>query len=584
MARGTGIKVVNKWSQIPKSRPLIVQHYIAKPHLINHTKYDLRIYVLVTSLNPLRYADICILIKKKTYRSLKSCFFIPICRIYLYDEGLVRFASNKYTHDNKSLSDVFMHLTNYSINKNSSTYLPNEDPEKREGHKWTLAALWQHFAENGIDSKTVWDRIKDMVIKTIISAEHTMQPLARQNLGSHYSGYELFGFDVLLDHDLKPWLIEVNISPSLHSSSPLDLEIKSPLATEVFNIARYHVPNKISSKAQKQILAKLGMDSEDGQLCLDPRLYRQDLSKADRNKHNRVLAVAGNKNEYVPVALDKLTPDDVRHLIRAEDELAQLTHFSRIYPTQDSSRYFKYFQTPRYYNFLFDAWEFQYADCRAAAIDRLELLCQEKVHLRVPAVINHSLKAVTTLDVSVLKAPTPKEQNESVTSLPTTAAEGSSSSLSEGSLALNPSPSNNTLSNNPCSSSSSTNTTTATTKRLGVVSKPLHVKPCSSPVAGSSYLSCKKPKVSTTTSSSLKSSSTSSPEPMSVESASSDNNKSRTPSPVPLAKRILLEGGEETATEAESPPSSSITPNKTDLSCSIIQTEGDGIAPSQNIL
>ena len=84
----------------------------------------------------------------------------------------------------------------------------------------------------------MWDRIKDMVIKTIISAEHTMAPMARSSLTSHYCSYELFGFDVLLDADLKPWLIEVNISPSLHSASPLDLDVKSPLATEVFNIAR----------------------------------------------------------------------------------------------------------------------------------------------------------------------------------------------------------------------------------------------------------------------------------------------------------------------------------------------------------
>ena len=103
MARGNGIKVVNKWNQVPKSRPLIVQRYIARPHLINNTKYDLRIYVLMTSLHPLR--------------------------IYLYDEGLVRFSSKEYVTDNDCLGDVFMHLTNYSINKNSATYTPNDDAE-----------------------------------------------------------------------------------------------------------------------------------------------------------------------------------------------------------------------------------------------------------------------------------------------------------------------------------------------------------------------------------------------------------------------------------------------------------------------
>ncbi len=397
MARGTGIKVVNKWNQIPKSQPLIVQRYLARPHLINNTKYDLRIYVLMTSINPLR--------------------------LYLYDEGLVRFASNKYTADNDCLSDVFMHLTNYSINKNSAAYTPNEDPEIRQGHKWTLASLWQHFSEAGIDHKPVWERIKDMVIKTVISAEHSMFPLSRTNLLSQYCGYELFGFDILLDADLKPWLIEVNISPSLHSASPLDLDVKSPLATEVFNIARYHVPNKISAKAQKQVLQKLNLEDLSC-LCLDPRLYTRDVSKAEKSKQNRIMDVMAtadnNTSATTPVdtVLERLTPDDVRQLIRAEDELAQLRHFSRIFPTQETHKYFQFFAQPRYYNVLYDAWEQRYGDCRSAGIDRLAQLCLEKVHLRVPATTsssNSSSSATScsssstsskSMDLSMLKAPT----------------------------------------------------------------------------------------------------------------------------------------------------------------------------------
>ena len=48
--------------------------------------------------------------------------------------------------------------------------------------------------------------------------------------------FEVFGFDILLDSDMKPWLVEVNLSPSLAPDSPLDLTIKGTLMTDTFNM------------------------------------------------------------------------------------------------------------------------------------------------------------------------------------------------------------------------------------------------------------------------------------------------------------------------------------------------------------
>jgi tubulin polyglutamylase TTLL4 len=109
----------------------------------------------------------------------------------------------------------------------------------------TLKSLWRHFEKEGKNVAEMWDRIEEIVIKTLIAAEDPITASAHC-LPTRYNGYELFGFDIILDSQLKPWLLEVNISPSLHSSSPLDLAVKGPLITEVFNIAGFHLPPKYS--------------------------------------------------------------------------------------------------------------------------------------------------------------------------------------------------------------------------------------------------------------------------------------------------------------------------------------------------
>lgn len=83
----------------------------------------------------------------------------------------------------------------------------------------------------------LWSRIYDVILKTIISGEHHVTAALKKN-GTHRTNcFELLGFDVLIDSDLKPWLLEVNLSPSLATDSPLDLTIKSTLLQDVFYIA-----------------------------------------------------------------------------------------------------------------------------------------------------------------------------------------------------------------------------------------------------------------------------------------------------------------------------------------------------------
>lgn len=51
--------------------------------------------------------------------------------------------------------------------------------------------------------------------------------------------YELFGFDILIDKNLKPWLIEVNVCPSLNVTTPIDKKIKTRMMTDLQNLIGY---------------------------------------------------------------------------------------------------------------------------------------------------------------------------------------------------------------------------------------------------------------------------------------------------------------------------------------------------------
>ena len=104
-------------------------------------------YVLVTSINPLV--------------------------IYLYDEGLVRLCTKKYKITKKNLKDSFVHLTNYSINKDSEDFRhgAKEDAEDTSGHKWRFTALKKWWSNKGIDVDKIMADIRLLIAKTFVAAE-----------------------------------------------------------------------------------------------------------------------------------------------------------------------------------------------------------------------------------------------------------------------------------------------------------------------------------------------------------------------------------------------------------------------------
>lgn len=98
-----------------KDEQYVVSKYISNPLLVNGYKFDLRLYVVITSIDPLR--------------------------IYIYNEGLARFATEFYNATGKKGSK-YSHLTNYSINKKNERFVQNKSTSERDiGNKWSLSAL-----------------------------------------------------------------------------------------------------------------------------------------------------------------------------------------------------------------------------------------------------------------------------------------------------------------------------------------------------------------------------------------------------------------------------------------------------------
>lgn len=120
------------------------------PLLIEGYKFDLRIYVLVTSFNPLE--------------------------AFIYREGFARFSSKKFSTEPSDINDEKIHLTNSSIQRKYWNDLNDGHPVRLAGahgggNKVSLTWLWQYFKDKGYHTDNMWESVSELCLKTLLCVE-----------------------------------------------------------------------------------------------------------------------------------------------------------------------------------------------------------------------------------------------------------------------------------------------------------------------------------------------------------------------------------------------------------------------------
>lgn len=255
--QGKGIFLTRDFEKIPidYSQTLVAQRYIHKPYLLDGHKFDLRLYVLVTGCDPLR--------------------------IFLHEKGLVRLATEEYVEPKgKNLQNSMMHLTNYAINAGNENFKENSNPEDgRDGHKRSLQAVYEELHKEGCNVDQLKVDIEDLVIKTLVAVQpslahvyHSCQPDDVENSMC----FEILGFDVMIDHKCKPWLIEVNHAPSFRTETELDTQVKTCAVEDAFTLLNLTPETKRRYKRESRVALEQRALGINGKRSIDERMLLEE--------------------------------------------------------------------------------------------------------------------------------------------------------------------------------------------------------------------------------------------------------------------------------------------------------------------
>ncbi|CAO2597734.1 Tubulin polyglutamylase TTLL11 [Lemmus lemmus] len=245
-----------------QNRPAVVQEYICKPLLIDKLKFDIRLYVLLKSLDPLE--------------------------IYIAKDGLSRFCTEPYHEPNpQNLHHIFMHLTNYSLNIHSGKFVHSDSAST--GSKRTFSSILCRLSSKGVDIKKVWSDIISLVIKTVIALTPELKVFYQSDIPTGRPGptcFQILGFDILLMKNLKPMLLEVNANPSMR------IEHEYELSPGVFE----NIPSLVDEEVKVAVI-------RDTLRLMDPLKKKKEMHFPD---------ICMDRKHRIPPASDRMSSSKLK--------------------------------------------------------------------------------------------------------------------------------------------------------------------------------------------------------------------------------------------------------------------------------
>jgi hypothetical protein len=227
------------------------------------------------------------------------------------------------------MNNLFMHLTNYAINKNSDDFIFNEEESFDDvGHKRSLSAVLKQLEEEGNDPNLIMNRISDLIIKTIVTVQpsiaHAYKTLQPDDFENSMI-FEILGFDILLDYKCRPWLLEVNSSPSFVTDTPLDRKIKKGLISDTFKLLNlsqgkssiFIIERKyLYKKKQQDSLMERMRTGKQNKLSQEEKVIIKKQKEDDREKYE-----TGNMGKYILLyPLNEKLKENLKSSAKANDE------------------------------------------------------------------------------------------------------------------------------------------------------------------------------------------------------------------------------------------------------------------------